>query len=262
MVKELIQLLLFCMLGCALPAKAQPSAELLQTELKPYRINGRQNPFSRKLSFSNYKTLNIKRSASSFTSLGTVNLLNPILIIETIPLQRKDKYKIRDRFRFTMKKENDVVFTVECRELLAINEKFRFFRSQDSSFFGSRNTDFLTGVIVPATDTANRWILTATNLNTTNNAEQKGILICGKDEITFTVTNLMLRERYNPSAPETNFSSLNMVYAFTYKNEIVAALSVKEARRKFWVSKNIDEKVKDAIAAVSAILVMRRNLYR
>lgn len=262
MAKKLISLLLFCLLDYSLPAEAQLTTEVLQTELESHWIKGRKNPFSRKLSFSHYKTSNIKRSLSSFVALGTINLLNPILVIESIPLQRKDRYKIRDRFRFVIKNGIGSVLSAECRELLTVNEKFRLLRSQDSSFFGSRNKDFLTAVIVPGTDTANRWTLTATNLNATKDVEQKGILICREDEISFTVTNLMLRERTNTSMPEKNLSSLNMVYAFTYNNEIVAAVSVKEARRKFWVSRNIDARIKDAIAAASAILIMRRNLYR
>jgi hypothetical protein len=262
MVKKLIPLLLFSLLGCALPAEAQPTAELLQMQLEPYRIKGRKNPFSRKLSFSEYKTSNIKRSLSSFTALGTINLLNPILVIESVPLQRKDKYKVRDRFSFRMENRKGSVVNVECRESLGVNEKFRLLRSQDSGFFGNRNIDFLTAVIVPGTDTAGRWIVTVANLNASKAEKPKGVIICAQDEITFTVANLMLRQGNKVQIPENNFSSVNQVYAFTYKNEIVAAVSVKEARRKFWVTRNLEERIKDAIAAASAILTMRRNLYR
>ncbi len=262
MPRKLILLLLFCLFSCAFTAEAQLNAEILQTELEAHWIKGRKNPFSRKLSFSDYTTSNIKRSLSSFTALGTVNLLNPILVIESIPLQRKDKYKIKDRFAFTLNKRNASVVTVDCREMLSVNEKFRLLQRQDSSFFGNSNLDFLTAVIVPGTDTAGRWTLTAANLNFSKTDKPKGMLVCGEDKITFTVANLMLRETNNIQVPENYFNSLNMVYAFTYKNEIVAAVSVKEARRKFWVSRNIDEKTKDVIAAASAILTMRRNLYR
>ncbi len=235
---------------------------MLQTALEPYKIKGRKTPLSRGLSFAHYKTSKIKRSAGSLLALSTINLLNPILRIESVPVSRKDKYNLKDRFRFTMKSEKGTTITTECREVLSVNEKFRLLRKQDSSFFGKLNTDFVIATIVSNTDTASRWMVTATHLNASNGEQQKGKLIKGEQEISFTVANLMLREKSSQAAPEKNFSSLNMVYAFTYQNEIVAAVSVKEARRKFWIKESIDEKMKDAVASTAAILIMRRNLYR
>jgi hypothetical protein len=241
---------------------AQENKVILKTALEPYKIKGRRSPLSKNLSFAGYKTCKVKRTIGSFISIGTIDPVNVILSVWSIPLRPNEKYKNKDVFRFKMKNENGSVINAKCRAVLAVKEKFRLLRSQDSSFFGLQNKDFLIATIYTDTDTSNRWSLAASNLNATKNEEQKGKLVCKNEEVSFTIKNLMLKEKNNPETPEQNFSSLNMVYAFTYKDEVVAAVSVKEAARKFWIKPNIDVKIRDAIAATAAILTIRRNLFR
>lgn len=250
------------MLFAALVANGQLNREIVKTELQPFVINGRQNPLNKNLSFAEYKTSKIRRPVGSWISVGTINILNPLLVIESIPLRHKEKYRADDVFKFDLVNDDSILFTTECRALLKVNEKFRLLRKQDSSFWGNRNEDFLIAAIVPGKDTANSWHLVASNLNASKDEEQKGKLVHKEDELSFTMMNLVLKEDNNPDAPEKNFSSLNRVYAFTYKDEIIAAVSVKEAGRKFWIKKGTDVKIRNVIAATAVILTIRQNFYR
>lgn len=248
---------------------ARQSQPVLKADLQPYEIKGRQNPIKRNLFFAGYKTSKIRRTFGSLISLGTImfsvgtiNLLKPNLDIELLPVRLKEKYRAKDVFKFSLDRENGTALYIECRALLKVREKFRLLQEQDSSFWGAQNTDCMIATIVPGRDTANRWGLVASNLNATKGEKQKGKLACKGEELSFEMTSLLLKESNNPQKPEENFITLNNVYAFTYKGEIVGAVSVKEAGRKFWIKNELDDKIKDAIAATASILTIRKNLYR
>ncbi len=241
---------------------SQLNKETLQTDLQPYKMEGRKNPLSRNLSFGEYKTSGVQRKASTFLTVGTIDPLNQILVIESVPLRRNDRYRNRDAFRFNLETSDGTFLTTECAAFLKVDERFRLLQKQDSSFWGNRNTDFLIASIAPGSEPSSKWSLVASNLNASKDAEQKGKLVCKDDEISFTVMNLLLKENSSQYLPEQNFTSLNMVYAFTYRNEIIGAVSVKEIGRSCWIKMNADKKIRDAIAATAVILTIRRNLYQ
>ena len=253
---------IFFLIGTPLFSYSQLNKEVLQTDMEPYKMKGRKNPLSKNLSFAEYKTSGVRRKVNTFLTVGTIDPLNQILVIESVPLRRNDKYRNRDAFRFKLKTGDGTYLTTECAAFLKVDERFRLLQKQDSSFWGNRNTDFLIASIVPGSEPSSKWSLVASNLNASKDVEQKGKLVCKDDEISFTVKNLLLKENNNPDLREQKFTSLNMVYAFTYKNEIVGAVSVKEIGRSFWIKKNVDKKIKDAIAATAVILTIRRNLYQ
>lgn len=241
---------------------AQLSLQAIKTNLTPHRISGRQNLFSRNLRFADYQTSKVRRTVGSINFFGTINPFNSILRFETIPLQYKERYRAKDVFRFTLKHEHGTSISTECRAVLKVRETFTLLRKQDSSFWGGKNKDLFLAVITPNKDTTTRWAFIATNLNATNNEAQKGKLIGKDEELSFELTNLVLQQNTNSQSSKNSFTGMDMVYAFTYKGEIVAAVSVKESQRKFWIKQGLDKSIKDVIAAASVILTIRQNLYR
>jgi hypothetical protein len=241
---------------------SQPNLQIIKTDLEPHRMRGWQRPFARNLSFANYQTSKIRRTLGSLNFFGTINPFNSILRIENIPLQYKERYRAKDVFRFKLNRDDGTVLTTECRAILKVREKFTLLRKQDSSFLGDKNEDLLLAVLVPDKNTADKWAFIASNLNATNDEPQKGKLIGMEDELSFELTNLVLRQNVNPQSTEPSFTGMDMVYAFTYRGEIVAAVSVKEADRKFWIKKELNKKIKDIVAAAAVILTTRQNLFR
>ncbi len=253
---------IFFLIGTSLFSYSQVNKEALKTDLEPYKMEGRKNPLSKNLSFGEYKTSSVRRKVNTFLTVGTIDPFNQILVIESVPLRRNDKYRNRDAFRFNLETGDGTFLATECAAFLKVDERFKLLQKQDSSFWGNRNNDILIASIVPGSEPASKWSLVASNLNATKDVEQKGKLVCKDDEISFTVMNLLLKESSSQYLPEQKFTSLNMVYAFTYQNEIIGAVSVKEIGRSFWIKKNADKRIRDAIAATAAILTIRRNLYQ
>lgn len=240
----------------------QMAPEILKTDLEPHKLYGRRHPFKRNLSFAEYSTSKLHRTVGSFLMPGTINPLNSILRIDGIPLLRKERYRNKDVFKFRLNRENSTSLEVECRALLKVREKFTLLRKQDSSFWGNRNTDFLVASIVSQQDTAIKWSIIASNLNATKEEPQKGKIISENEEVSFELTTLLLKDANNPNQPEKNFTTASRVYAFTYNGKVVAAVSVKVNNRKFWMQKDLNTNLQDAIAATAVILTIRRNLYR
>lgn len=261
MIKINVLLITLFQTAC-LYTSGQMDSKVLKTDLEPNNIYGRRHPFKRNLSFASYSTSKLKRSAGSLLIPGTINPLNSILRIDGIPLLRKERYRNSDVFKFRLNRENSTSLEVECRALLKVREKFTLLRKQDSSFWGNRNTDFLIASIVPQQDTAIKWSIIASNLNATSEEAQKGKIISENEEVSFELTTLLLKDANNPNQPEKNFTTANRVYAFTYNGKIVAAVSVHLNNRKFWIQKDLNMNLQDAIAATAAILTIRRNLYR
>lgn len=240
----------------------QMNPALLETDLRPYRIAGRQNPVQRNLSFAEYNTARLRRSFSTLLLPGTINPLNSLLTFESVPLLRKERYRSKDVYRFRLNKHDQTLFLVECRALLKVRERFRLIGQQDSSFFGALNHDLLIASIVPLADTAKKWSVVASNLNATRTEPQKGKIIRDGDEISFVLTDLLLRESGEPAVPGTHFTTVQPVYAFSYQGEIVGAVSFKAHQRKIWIDQHLQADYRDVIAATAVLLTIRRNLYR
>ncbi|HLP37038.1 hypothetical protein [Lacibacter sp.] len=261
MIKINVLLIILFQTAC-LYSTGQMDSKVLNTDLEPNNIYGRRHPFKRNLSFAAYSTSKLKRTVGSFLMPGTINPLNSILRIEGIPLLHKEKYRNKDVFSFRISKQDNTFLEVECRALLKVREKFTLLRKQDASFFGKKNTDFLIASIVSQHDKANKWSVIASNLNATNEEAQKGKIISENEEVCFELCNLLLKDANIPNQQEKNFTTANRVYAFTYNGKIVAAVSVNVNNRKFWIQKDLNINLQDAIAATAAILTIRRNLYR
>jgi hypothetical protein len=241
---------------------AQSDMQALKTNLTPYKIFGRQNPFSRNIRFAGYQTSKIRRTLGSINLFGTINPFNTILRFEKIPFQYKERYRAKDVFRFTLTHDDGVTLTAECSGRLKVREAFTLLGQQDSSFWGEKNEDLFLAVIAPNNDTANKWTFFATNLNATNEKPQKGKLIRKEEELNFELKNLLLKQNVNAQSQDPSFTSMDMVYAFKYHGEIIAAVSVKEADRKFWIKDELNEGIKNVIAAAAVILTIRQNIYR
>jgi uncharacterized DUF497 family protein len=229
--------------------------------LQPYRLSG-QSGLKRNLSFGDYRTDRFRRTLGSFFSFGTFSLANAILQVEGIPLYKKDRNRSKDVFRFELLKNGEKLAATESRAIMRKNETFRLLSRQDSSFFGASNTDFLEAVIRLEGDSSEGWQMAASNLNGSKDEEQRGIIRKDTQEIRFTKTSLALQEKeYDRSDPRSLLATLNLVYAFTYRNEIVAAVSFRETDRRIWFSDKLDETIKTVIASAAAVLTFRRELY-
>jgi len=225
-------------------------------------MTGQDHPLRRNLTFGEYKTDKIRRTLGSFFYFKPPSLKN-ILKVGDIPLYKKDRLRAKDVFRFDMEKNGKPVSSTECRAILRKNETFRLLRKQDSSFFGARNVDFLDARIRLESDTSNIWSMVASNLNGSKDEEQKGIIRLGDEEITFVKTTLLLRDKaVSDNSPISLLATINLVYAFTFKDEVVAAVSFKEADRRFWVKEDLDEPIKDVLAAAASLLTIRRDIYQ
>lgn len=234
----------------------------IKTDLASYKISGRQIPFARNLRFANYQSSKIRRTFGSLNLIGTINPLNTILSIERIPLYHNERYRAKDVFSFVLKSEDGSVLFTECSAILKVRETFSFLRPQDSAFWTNKNHDLLVASIMSSNDTADSWVFMATNLNATNDLPQVGKLIGKEEELGFECKNLILKQSVQ-SQPNASFLSvMEKVYAFSYKGEIVAAVSVRDTNRKFWILQELDKRIKDVVAAGAVILILRKNLYR
>ena len=251
----IVSICLFGMYTCWSQAKRA-------TQLEPKKIHGGRFFLRKNLSFGAYKTVHFRRTFGSFFSFRAPQFAN-LLVIEGVPLYRKDKRRSKDVFRFDLKKDGQAASYVESRAIFRKNETFRLLDHQDSSFFGKTNVDYLQAVIEVGIDTANRWDVVASNLNGSKDEEQKGIIKKGRQEIRFVRSNLLLREKQlDKNDISSLLTTLQPVYAFTYNNEIVGAVSFRKTERKVWLKEDLDEELKTVISSVSALLTRRRQLYR
>ena len=258
-----VRLLILCWISCVSAALAQGPAPKVDMALKPYRMTGQEHPLRRNLSFAEYKTDHIRRTLGSFFYYQPPSLVN-ILKVGDLPLVQKDKLRAKDVFRFDVQKSGKPVSSTESRAILRKNERFSLLQKQDSTFFGAKNVDFLDARIRLASDTSKIWTLAASNLNGSKDEDQKGIIRNSEQEISFVKTVLLLRDRpaANDNSPVSMLASINMVYAFTFNDEVVAAVSFKEADRRFWINEDLDEPLRDVIASAAALLTIRKDLYR
>lgn len=256
------RILFICLICCISAAYGQQKARPAEMQLRPYRMTGQDHLLRRNLTFGEYKTDRIRRTWGSFFSFHPPSLAN-ILKVGDIPIYKKDRLRAKDVFRFDMEKNGKLVSSTESRAILRKNETFRLLRKQDSSFFGAKNVDFLDARIRLASDTNQLWSMVASNLNGSKDEEQKGIIRLGDQEITFVKTTLLLPDKpVNASNPISLLATINMVYAFTYKNEVVAAVSFKEADRRFWIKEDLNQPLKDILAAAASLLTIRRDIYQ
>lgn len=248
-----------CCVSAALGQNKIPPADM---RLQPYRMTGQDNSLRRNLTFAEYKSQHIRRTLGSFFYFKAPSLVN-ILMVGDIPLIKKDNLRAKDVFRFDMEKNGELVSSTECRAILRKNETFRLLLQQDSTFFGARNKDFLDARIQLASDTTQLWSMAASNLNGSKDEDQRGIIRQGNHEITFVKTTLLLRDQpVSDKSPISLLASINMVYAFTYNSQVVAAVSFKEADRRFWINEDLDDQIKDVIAAAASLLTIRKDLYQ
>lgn len=241
---------------------AQTNRARVDMELQPYKISGRDKPFKRNLSFAGYKTHQFRRNIASWFSFGTFNIANEILKVGKVPLYKKDKNRSVDIFSFALKTDSGIVSHTECRAVMRKNETFSLFWPKDSSFFKIKNVDYLQAHIRTDDDTSHIWHMAAANLNGSEEADQQGIIRCGEKEIRFVKTTRMLRdEPVNRDDMKSLFTSLNIVYLFTYNDEDIAAVSFKLADKKFWCRNDLDSDIKAVVASVATLLCLRNNLY-
>lgn len=223
---------------------------------------GQDNPLRRNLSFDGYKTQGIHRTLGSYFSFGNFSIANEILQVEGMPLYKKDKNRSKDVFRFELEKNDSAISITECKSIMRKNETFSIFKKQDSSFFGANNVDLLEARIQLGQDTANVWQVVASNLNGSKEEEQKGIARKGDQAIHFVKRVMLLREKpVEKNNIESLLATANIVYSFTYNDEIVAAVSFKETDRKIWFKDLLNEPIKTIIASLACMLTLRRDLY-
>jgi len=245
----------------ALPLSAQ-TQQAVDGTLQPYKISGREVPFRRNLHFAGYKTHHFHRHIASWFSFGTFNIPSQILKIHGVPLYHKSKHRSVDIFSFALKTNAGIVSHTECRAVLKKNETFSIFRPRDSAFFKIKNVDYLDARIKTDNDTAHIWYLAAANLNGSENAEQQGMIRCGDSTIYFVKTMQPLRDQpAGKNDPKSLFTSLNMVYLFTYNNEAIAAVSFRLSDKLFWCKEELDGNLKTIVASAATLLRLRNDLY-
>ena len=247
-----------------LQVQAQTVPPKLALHLQPYRLKG-GHFLHKNMAFANYKTRRFRRTLGSFFAAPSIQPAN-LLRIGGIPLYHKKLRWSKDVFRFDVYKEGQLTSTVECRATLLTNETFNLFQlEQDSSFFGARNEDLLEARIQLADQPSQYWEVVATNLNGSKQEAQKGIIRKDSTEIHFTRTFAVLKERPAQSdALKGLYSSIYNVYAFTYKQEVVATVTVDERGRqkKVWLNKNLDPTLTTVIANTAMLLTARRTIYK
>jgi hypothetical protein len=239
---------------------AQPAkSTVINLNLEPYEVEGRKNDIlKRNLSFAEYKTSHIRRTLGSWFSFGYRIRAG----IGILPIYDNQRSKAKDVFSFELKGNDQEIASVECRAFLKKDEAFRIIGDQDSSFYGYRNKDLLRAVIVLQNDTSKIWELLGFNLNGTKEEEQEGIIQSKNDEIRFKKTTMVLRDKEAGShSVKRLFTSLNMVYAFTYNNEVIAAVSFKDYGRYCWIKTGLDTTIRHVIANAAVVLSLRRQLY-
>ncbi|NEU06940.1 hypothetical protein GZH53_01330 [Flavihumibacter sp. R14] len=257
------RILLLCLLCWAQEAVAQNKIAPADMRLKPYRMTGQDNPLRKNLAFADYKTNSIRRTLGSFFYYQAPSLANAMLATGDIPVYEKNRLRAKDVFRFDLDKNGQPVASTECRAIFRKNETFYLLHKQDSTFFGARNTDLLDARIRLTADTSQVWHMLASNLNGSKDEDQKGIIRNGGEEIRFVKTTMLLRDKpVSDNSPVSLLASIDMVYAFTYNDEVVAAVSFKEADRRFWLREGLDQPLADVIASAASLLTIRRDLYR
>jgi hypothetical protein len=245
----------------ALPMFAQ-KGQAVELGLQPYRISGREMLFKRNLHFAGYTTHHFHRNIASWFSFGTFNIKNEILKIHGVPLYKKSKNRSVDIFSFALKTDSGIVSHTECRAVMRKNETFSLFRPKDSAFFKIKNVDYLEARIQTDNDTAHVWYLAAANLNGSEKAEQQGMIRCGDSAIYFVKTTQLLRDQpADRNDPKSLFTSLNIVYLFTYNNEAIAAVSFKLNGKLFWCRDDLNSHLKTIIASAASLLCLRNDLY-
>ena len=71
----------------------------------------------------------------------------------------------------------------------------------------------------------------------------------------------MLRdEPVNRDDMNSLFTSLNIVYLFTYNDEDIAAVSFK-LTGNFWCRDDLDSTIKTVVASAASVLCLRNDLY-
>ena len=245
-----------------LPLLAQKEQAAVDLALQPYKISSLYMPFKRNLHFAGYRTHHFRRNIASWFSFGTLNIANQVLKVQGVPLYKKSKHRSVDIFSFALKTDSGIVSHTACRAIMRKNETFSIFRPKDSSFFKIKNVDYLDARIRTDNDTAHIWYLAAANLNGSEQAEQQGLIRCGDSTIYFVKTMLLLRDQ-PVSRHETKslFTSLNMVYLFTYNNEAIAAVSFKLNDKLFWCRDDLDNNLKTIVASAASLLRLRNDLY-
>jgi hypothetical protein len=234
----------------------------MELQLQPYKIYGRENPLKHNISFAGYKTHNFHRNIASWFSFGNFSIANEILKIDGIPLYRKEKTRSVDIFSFALKTDSGIVSHTECRAVLRKNETFHLFKPKDSSFFKIKNVDYLEARIQTDKDTSHIWYIAAANLNGTIDGEQQGVIRCGDQEICFVKTTCLLRdEPVDKDDVKSLFTSLNIVYLFTYKEQHIAAVSFKLTDKKFWCRTDLDANIRTIVASTASLLCLRNDLY-
>lgn len=233
-----------------------PSATHLQCE----QIKG-GHLFERNLHFAGFSTKTLRRNLGSYTRLRSIVPAN-LLRIEGIPLYHKEKTRSKDKFRFDIMSNGVPVARVEIDAVLLQNETFHLFKKQDSSFFGTANTDLFLGSISVHQDSATTWDMAAWNLNGSKNELQRGMVTNGKVEITFEQTTMLLRDAGDQQGIDTMFRSLHQVYAFRCNNRIIAAVAFKDMDRLCWIDTHLNNETRIAVAGAMAALRLRRDIYR
>lgn len=256
------KIILFCLLAAFTGVLAAQTGGKTIIPLQPYEMHGHHNPLKRNISFGPWKTRHTHRTFGSLFSFGNIFIPNILLEINGIPFYKEDQNRSREVFSFDLLLGDSLVSSVRCRAIFRKKETFRLLSPQDSSFFGAANTDFLQAVILQGNDTSQVWQMAASNLNGSKEEEQKGVLRHGQEEISFVKTTMVLREQ---AVDRTNISSLlatlNMVYAFSYHQEVVAAVSFKDADKRVWIKEGLDTTIAAIIANAAIILTLRRQLY-
>ena len=241
----------------ALPLFAQKERTRVDMALRPYKIST-HSPLTRNLSFAGYKTHKFRGNTASWFSFGTLYVGNVILQVE-VPLH---KTRSVDIFSFALKTDSGIVSRTECRVILRKNDTSSLLMPKDAGFFKIKNVDYLEARIQTDSDTAHVWYMAAANLNGSDNAEQQGIIRCGDKEIRFIKTTRMLRdEPVNRIDMKSLFTSLNIVYLFTYNDENIAAVSFKLKGKKFWCRDDLDSNIKTVVANAASLLYLRNDLY-
>lgn len=254
------QLLFLLLLGTQLNAQTPSTAYLA---LQPYEVNGNNNPFKLNISFGAYKTQHISRSLGSVFNFGSFSVEDILLDMAGMPLLTGDRHRAKDVFSFDLKQEGQVISSARCRAILRQNEKVRLLSPSDSSFFSLNNVDFLQAVIALNNDSSQVWQMAASNLNGSMNEPQKGLLRHDTTVISFEKTTMLLREKaVDRSDISSLLATLNLVYCFTYRNQVVAAVSYKEADKRVWLHEKLDPQLARVIANAAMVLTLRRQLYQ
>lgn len=252
-------LLLFILVSCIIHGQADLNR--YQTRLIPHNIYGR-TILKRNLSFGQYVTTRLRRSPASIFYIGTINPLNSVARIGAFPLAYKEQYQRKDIYRFQLKRGDSVHITVETKARLKVREQFSPFSKNETLTTGIHNSETLEASILHNKDTSNIWKMSASNLDGSSESQQIGTIKKDGEEISFRIENLLLTDDKDKVDGTPSFVQLHRVYAFSYKGEIIGAVSVYITKLKFWINESVDRQIQDVIAAATSVLSFRKNLYK